>query len=86
MVGGIEMILITIVSILIGIVIGTYYWGYSETKKDFNNGICPKCGQALYSFDTDSTLARGYECRNCNHIVWVAYDRVDRDYRARRRS
>lgn len=52
-------------------------------KKNFNNGICPKCGHPLVPFDTPtSSDGRGYECLNCNYTTWVEfYSTVDRDFR-----
>lgn len=57
-------------------------WAIHSEKKDFNNGICPRCGAKLVHFDTDSQGGRGYTCRQCNkYYTWVSYPSVDREYR-----
>lgn len=54
-------------------------------KRDFNNGICPKCEKPLVYFCTDTTSeARGYECLNCSYVTWVErYSLVDKDFKNR---
>lgn len=54
-------------------------------KKNFNNGICPKCGNPLVLFVSETTNGdRGYECLNCNYVTWVGhYSLVDKDFRHR---
>lgn len=50
-------------------------------KKDFNNGICPKCGNKLYHFDTDSQGGRGYCCHKCPYFTWINWKCVDKNYK-----
>jgi hypothetical protein len=58
-------IAITILIIIaIFIIIMSFYDIHCE-KKDFNKGICPRCGSKLYLFDIDSQGGRGYCCRKC---------------------
>ena len=59
---------------------GILYAIYSEYK-EFNKGICPKCGKRFRLFDMDSQGGRGYCCNDCGHYVWVSYDCVDKNYR-----
>ena len=46
---------------------------YFIEKKQFNNGICPKCGNRLRYFDTDSHGGKGFTCDNCHYTVWVSW-------------
>ena len=48
-------------------------------KKEYNDGICPKCGNKLSFFNTDSYGGRGYRCPDCQYYVWVTHRWVDRD-------
>lgn len=54
-------------------------------KKNFNNGICPKCGEPLVFFATETTNGdRGYECLHCPYVTWVNhFSLVDKDFRNR---
>ena len=42
-------------------------------KKEFNNGVCIRCGEKLEYFDMTSQGDRGYICNKCGHIVWVSH-------------
>ena len=71
--------MITIIGILICLVIFlVIVVGMTVTrnheKKEYNNGICPKCGGRLIYFDSDSQGGRGYNCDKCNNFVWVSYN------------
>lgn len=55
--------------------------GITLEKQDFNNGICPRCGDELESFSADSQGGRGYICRCCNYTTWVSYKCVDKNYK-----
>lgn len=53
-------------------------------KREFNNGICKKCGEPLRYFgyfENDSQGCRHYICDKCNHMVQVDYHIVDKKYR-----
>lgn len=52
-----------------------------EKHKEFNNGVCPKCGKQLKHFDTDSQGGRGYCCNDCHYFTWVSYDCVDKNFK-----
>jgi len=87
-VGGVKMSLAYICGVLIGIAISAYWFSYFSTKKAFNKGICPVCGEPLSLIDRaskniESSRARGYECQKCSYTVWVTYDSIDRLYRRR---
>lgn len=73
------MIIVCIVFIIL--LISVPIWGINEERKDFNNGVCPKCGKQLRCFDMDSQGGRGYSCDKCDYTTWVSYNRVDRNYR-----
>ena len=72
-------IIITIIAI-IGIGFLMVSLGIWLEKRDFNNGICPHCGNKLYFFDMDSQGGRGYKCEKCYYHTWVSYKTVDKDY------
>lgn len=50
-------------------------------RRDFNNGVCKRCGGKLKYFDTDSHGGRGYMCYDCYYTTWVSYKKIDKDYR-----
>ena len=57
-----------LICILIQIIIGVVLIRRYE-KKEWNNGICPKCGDKWRLFDIDSQGGRMYRCNNwhfCN--------------------
>lgn len=70
------MTLISIILIAF-IIIGVITAIYLEIK-DYNKGICPKCGAPLRNFDCDSQGGRGYVCDKCNYSTWVSYWFVDK--------
>lgn len=56
-------------------------WVYFAEKKNFNHGICPRCGRKLKCIDMDSQGGRWYVCSNrynknheCDYDCWVSYD------------
>ncbi len=54
-------------------VIGSWLCWRNE-KREWNNGICPKCGVFEWRyFDTDSQGGHGYSCDNCNRTLWVSW-------------
>lgn len=71
------MIYIICVAIVVlaisGIIIGMYL-----EYKDFNNGICPKCGKQLKYFDIDSQGGVGYCCKDCHYYIWVSYNWIEK--------
>jgi len=52
----------------------------SFERKQYNKGICTKCGKKLefYMYNR-KTWERGYCCRNCNRIIWVGFKIVDKN-------
>ena len=61
-------------SISLFLLIGIY--ARSAEKKDYNNGVCKKCGKKLKYFDSCTFGDRGYMCKN-GHTVWVSYPGID---------
>lgn len=57
--------------------------GYSihRERVGFNNGICPKCGKPLKSFDIYLQRGRGYYCNDCHYYTWVSYNCIDKKYK-----
>ena len=51
-------------------------------KREFNNGICPICGEKLEHFDDDSQGGRGYCCPSTKHsyYTWVSYRFIDKNF------
>lgn len=77
---GIEIftyILIVAVGLFIGIGLSII-----KEKREFNNGICPICGQKLKHFDNDSQGGRGYCCPSIKHkyYTWVSYNFIDKNF------
>ena len=67
--------ILMIILLPVGIILGI-----RSDKKDFNNGICPRCGAPLRHFDTDSQGGRGYNCTGCGkYYTWISWP-VDRKY------
>lgn len=44
-------------------------------RRDWNEGICPKCGKPLKHFGTDSQGGEGWCCGDCGYFTWVTYKR-----------
>ena len=63
---------ILLVLLIVGIVLGCI-WCYFREKKDFNNGICPRCGKPLRHFDDDSQGGQGWYCDNCGYHTWISW-------------
>lgn len=74
------ILIILLIFLLIFLLIMPFYAIHCE-KKDFNNGICPKCGNKLYHFDTDSQGGRGYCCHKCPYFTWINWKCVDKNYK-----
>ena len=64
------IICISVVCIMIVLVMRARH----NEKKEYNNGICPKCGGKFELFDYDSQGGRGYCCDKCGHKTWVSYN------------
>lgn len=54
----------------------TIFAWFSE-KREWNEGICPKCGNPWEYFDTDSQGGRGYTCRVCKSTTWISWPFID---------
>lgn len=53
----------------------------SAEKREYNNGMCPKCGSRLVLTDMDSQGGRWYTCSHrydktdpCDYDCWISYD------------
>ena len=42
-------------------------------KKNYNNGICTKCGGKLYHEDTDSQGGKMWVCDSCKTTLWTSW-------------
>lgn len=51
-----------------------------KQKKEFNNGICPKCGGIFLPEDMDSGGSTMWCCSNreCDNTIWIDRDRITR--------
>lgn len=49
--------------------------------KEFNNGICPKCGKHLVHFGTDSQGGRWYCCKKCVYFTCISYHWIDKKFK-----
>lgn len=71
----------TAISLVVLWAIALPFIGIYTEKKDFNDGICPRCGNKLMYFAMDSQGGRGYCCDHCVYHTWVSWDTVDKEYR-----
>lgn len=73
------LIILVVVELFVGI--GLPCAIISE-KREFNNGICPICGEKLEHFDNDSQGGRGYCCPSKDHsyYTWVSYRFIDKNF------
>jgi hypothetical protein len=48
--------------------------------KDFNKGVCPKCGKKWKTYCMNSQGGRGYCCPDCDQWAWVSYPFIDNNF------
>ena len=72
------MIYVICIMLSLGGIFGVL-WGINTEYKDFNNGVCHKCGKQLKFFDVDSHGGREYCCDNWQYFTWVSYNWIDRN-------
>ena len=63
---------------------GMYMWisgMIAKEKREYNNGVCPKCNSRLQYIETDmDNEKRLYVCSKCNdYHTWISYDCVDKN-------
>lgn len=68
------------ISFIIFYVYGTIR-AYFSDKKNYNRGICPKCGKALKCIDMDSQGGKWYVCTDrynkenpCDYDCWTSHN------------
>ena len=66
-----------IVGIVASFIIIGFIWCYKKEKRDFNNGICPYCGNKLVHFDDDSQGGQGWRCNSCDYVAWISWFKGD---------
>lgn len=66
---GILICLVILLVMVVGMIVTR-----NHEKKEYNDGICPKCGGKFKLFDYDSQGGRGYHCDKCGIFVWVSYN------------
>lgn len=54
-------------------------WAIYKERKNYNKGICPKCGGRFTISDKYSDGDREYYCSNCDNKICVTYNCVDRE-------
>lgn len=62
------------VGIILGFVVCPWLFRMHE-KKQYNNGVCPKCGHALRHFDSCFNGDEGYKCDHCGNTFWTSWFR-----------
>ena len=67
------IVLIAFAVMLILLLSLSCYIAYRLEKKDFNNGICPKCGKPLKHFDSTFCGDQGWICDDCDYCVWISW-------------
>jgi hypothetical protein len=76
---------IVIFILLLSFAVATF-WIYMYEKREFNNGVCPRCGEYLELFDIDSQGGRGYTCPRCHkHHCWISFN-IDEEHMKRRKK
>lgn len=73
-----SIINIILIGIMVSMIAGFICGIYLEIK-DYNKGVCPRCGNKLELFDRDSQGGRGYVCRHCYFHTWVSWWFVDKN-------
>ena len=76
-------ILALIILVVVGLFVGIGLpCAIISEKREFNNGICPICGEKLEHFDNDSQGGRGYCCPSTKHsyYTWVSWRCVDKNF------
>lgn len=68
------MCTLLIMLIPVALFIGAGIIARKREKKDYNNSICPRCGERLRCFDMASDGSRGYTCDHCDYTTWCSYD------------
>lgn len=68
------MCTLLIMLIPIALFIGSGIIARNIEKKDYNKGVCPRCGERLGCFDMASDGSRGYTCDHCSYTTWCSYD------------
>lgn len=74
-----ETILITFSILVIIFIVGGIIWANITERRNFNNGICPCCGQPLRCFDMDSQGGYLWKCDNCGYFTstsWIKHKNV----------
>jgi predicted RNA-binding Zn-ribbon protein involved in translation (DUF1610 family) len=67
------LIQLVIVEVLIIALICGCICKYRQEKKDFNNGICPWCGNQLRHFADNKELEQGWICDKCGYRTWIGW-------------
>lgn len=53
---------------------GLAVWGSRYEQKEWNSGVCPKCGTGKWRFlDIDSQGGVGFKCDKCINYTWQTY-------------
>lgn len=48
-------------------------------RKEFNHGICKRCGKPLRHFDNDSHGGQGWCCDTCGYPIWISWIDGDKE-------
>lgn len=66
------MIKIILISVIVAYALGVI-WAIRTERKNWNGGVCPKCGKELKHTNTDAHGCELWECPECGHSVCVSY-------------
>jgi len=58
---------------VMGFMIAGAVWQCFNERRDWNDGICPRCLTPWRSFDVDSQGGRGYNCETRCSSIWVSW-------------
>lgn len=71
-------ILGTLVLAATAVIVLMWTMDYCVIRKDYNHGICPKCGTKLKHYNTTRDNYREYECSSCGFKVPVWHYTIDK--------
>lgn len=74
-------IILLIIFITFIIFVSGITWAYCSEKKNYNKGVCPKCGKPLKCREVNSQGGRWYVCTDryneenpCSYNCWITYN------------
>ena len=67
------MIATVILAVFLVLWVGGILLSVMLERRDFNGGVCRRCGKALRHFDDDTRGGEGWVCDECGAVVWIEW-------------